>query len=280
MFRSRDAYGVPSSILAGLGLHDLVCCYYLLISKYKSAGRTVLWRISMAILIVLSISLIISAMSIDFFITPYDSNIMGIVFFFGNVFDILVIIGIVTALLYRLRIFYGQTRFFYAMVVLGAISIILKSVAHGFGMALMLQFQAGIKPGKNKLLGVISTWTAIASCFEGPFSALTSFFFIYALTDNSETHQLREILKKPIGIRLAIVLFLNLVTIILGIWQANNDNFISHLVFYIPNWTYPLQMYCYLDLTYVSAKKLLLQSSNTTSNGSVKEHNGITKVPM
>jgi hypothetical protein len=72
---------------------------------------------------------------------------------------------------------------------------------------------------------------------------------------------------KEIGRRLAAIFLLNVIIAVFSMWLIRDNNHISHTSYYLTSYAYALQLHTFLDLSYVSAKEIILEQLNqSTSN--------------
>ncbi|KAI8895190.1 hypothetical protein BC833DRAFT_651442 [Globomyces pollinis-pini] len=279
--RQYSAYETPSGIFIGMGFHYLFAAGYLLAEKVQTAHKTSLWRLGFVTWLSLAGFIIMQAMMLDVEVSPYThpSWYRGFQYVFACSTNILLTFGTTLLILTRVRLFYGsRSRFNYSMIVLAIAVCILKCIGNAFGMKIGYESANLIYPNphNNPLYKTFPSFMAIALTVEGIFTTLGSVSFLLILIDfegpSTWSAAQYELLRKE-GLRLGLIVVFNIVSAVLAIWIAINDNFISHTGFYLPSLLYGLEFYSFLDLSYNSAKKIIMEQKKSTSKEN-KSSNG------
>ncbi|KAJ3274432.1 hypothetical protein HDV01_003036 [Terramyces sp. JEL0728] len=169
----------------------------------------------------------------------------------------------------RVKIFYAERKaLYYGMVAFGIIVILLK----GFGdfLGILVSYQTGLgqyaSPMDHPYYRSIALVMAAATAFEAVYSALGSYLFISFLLSASHSDSAIDKVRmvKEEVISLSVIMFAELVMTILAIWVKFDDNYISHVAFFMPSFVYALELKTFLALSYHSAKKIISAQKTST----------------
>ncbi|KAJ3315128.1 hypothetical protein HDV04_004269 [Boothiomyces sp. JEL0838] len=274
--RDFNAYGTPSGIFLGLAFHDFATASVILFSKLDSA-KSFLWQSSFFTWIILALFIIAQFIGLDYFMSPYELTNIGYVLVANYLLNILTTLGITTMMVYRVKIFFGKSStIFKVMIAFQLIVLAFKGVGSFFGCLVSYQFQTGVSQlATNVHFRDIGLFEAIGQAAEGIFSACGSTAFIYALTSSHSKQRQKtfaDIAVTPIGMRLIAILLLNFTIAVFGVWDYFDDNYIDHTGFFMPSWTYALQLHTFLDLSYISAKKIVFGQVSSSYKMSGKDN--------
>jgi hypothetical protein len=267
--RATIAYGTPSAVFIGMAIYELSNSLVLLYSKFRSSGRTLLWRMSMATFVFVVFVVAVQLVALDYFMSPYELPNLGIwlVAAFGTAF--IASFAMTILLLYRVYLFYGKSNMgTWAMALLAFVVIVLKGFSSSQGVALSLNFQRS-RTFDPTIIERMAGANAIGTLGEAVYNTLGSLAFLNALTESKAQFKFfKRIMFKEIGRRLAAIFVLNVIICGFSIWLIRNDNHISHTSYYLTSYGYALQLYTFLDLSYVSAKEIVMEQLQYSSGNS------------
>jgi hypothetical protein len=266
--RATIAYGTPSAVFIGMALYELSNSLLLLYNRYRSSGRTLLWRLSIVTWFAIVFTVAIQLIALDYFMSPYELGSLGIWLAAGFGAAIIAAFLTVLLILYRVYMFYGKTHLgTMAMTVLALVVVVMKAIGNGQGVLMSIGFQRN-KSFDGGLITRMAAANALGTLGEAIYSTLGSIAFLHALTDSkSKWTFFRRLMFKEIGRRLAAIFLLNVIIAVFSIWLIRDDNHISHTSYYLTSYAYALQLHTFLDLSYVSAKEIILEQLNqSTSN--------------
>ncbi|KAJ3323344.1 hypothetical protein HDV06_001864 [Boothiomyces sp. JEL0866] len=270
-FNGREyiAYTTPSAIIIGIGIHSLFSAGIMIVNVENK--KTPVWRVSLLSFILLTMFMGLQFHIVDFFTSPYltPNGYFDYVFCAGYITNILLTIAIASLLLMRVKIFYSERKgLYYGMIALGILVILLK----GFGdfLGIMVSYQTGVgeyaSPSEHPYYSDIALVMAVATAFEAVFSALGSYFFISFLLSASHSDSAIDkvrMVKEEI-ISLTVIMVAQLFLTVLAIWVKFEDNYISHVAFFMPSFVYALELKTFLALSYHSAKKIISAQKTST----------------
>ncbi|KAJ3261165.1 hypothetical protein HK103_006474 [Boothiomyces macroporosus] len=270
-FNGRDyvAYTTPSAIIIGIGLHSLFSAAIMIVNVENK--KTPVWRVSLLSFLLLTLFMGLQFHIVDFFTSPYltPNGYFDYVFCAGYVTNILLTISIAALLLMRVKIFYSERKsLYYGMIALGMLVIMLKGLGDFLGIYVSYQTGVGMyaSPFDHPYYSDIALVMAIATAFEAIFSALGSYLFISFLLSASHSDSAIDKVRmvKEEVISLTIIMISQLFMTVLAIWVKFDDNYISHVAFFMPSFVYALELKTFLALSYYSAKKIISAQKTST----------------
>lgn len=267
--RTSNAYLATSTVLVGAAIPDFGASFMLLAGKFSSR-QTAVWKLAVFTWISLGMFLTAQFLVLDFISSPYKAPS----YWFGTIIganyfsNFLVTVGISILLVLRIRIFYGKKNGFYkAMLLAGFIVGLLKGAANALGVYISYK-AATLKipaPQFDPNYKYIAPAFAISMTGEGIFAIVGTLSFISFLRgDNTNSSKL---VNKEI-FRIAIISILNIICVALAIWITFDDNYINHSSFWIPSLIYSMELFCFLDLSYNSARAILSESADLSNSQS------------
>lgn len=69
--RLDSAYTIPAAVFLGIALHDLTSALFLLITKFNTARKTLVWILSTITWLFLALYISIQLLTIDFIDSPF-----------------------------------------------------------------------------------------------------------------------------------------------------------------------------------------------------------------
>lgn len=174
--------------------------------------------------------------------------------------------------MFRLTIFYGKGTLAKCMALLGIFVCITKGFGDFIGIYVSWTYATSRfgSPSEHPLYSYIAMVLAFAGTLEGIFSVICSISFLLYLTnfksDSKDWRHFRSRVFKKEGIRLGMIVILQMVLVSFGIWVAFNDNSTSHVVFFFPSVLYSLEVHTFLELSYNAAKQILNDVKNSMLN--------------
>ncbi|KAI8899687.1 hypothetical protein BC833DRAFT_647692, partial [Globomyces pollinis-pini] len=274
--RDYDAYLCTSGILLGIASQELFAAAKLLLTIQ---ARTTLYIVAIIAWISIFLFIIVQFITIDYISSPYIAT-DGYLFYMYTInygLNFIVTIAVTTMLLLRTKLFYGRSsKLFYGMVLLGLIVIGLK--ANGVYLGIKVSWQSATgefqQPSLNPDYPKVAGSLAIASVTEGLFSVIGSISFLYFLLDY-KIHNFKVVKDslRDDSFRLFTISILYIVTAVFGLWIVWDDNWISHMGFYMTTFTYSMELHTFLKISYKSAKKIIYNQQTSTSfnHSSIKE---------
>ncbi|KAJ3318975.1 hypothetical protein HDV06_006790 [Boothiomyces sp. JEL0866] len=271
--REFIAYTIPSCLFVGFAIHDLFSSLILLLTKFKTAGNTILWKIAFLTWFFIFALIAVQVMVLDFFASPYVATNMyvGIIIGLNYFMNWLVTLGITFMLVVRIKLFYGKTStIFKMMTIYGVVVVLLKLAGNILGMYVCYRVANGqyLIPNFDPLYPSVALALAFGLSFEGVFSAIGTVSFLYFLTgfQGFKNEIISDKKFQYEAARLTVIFGLSVLVSILGIWLAINDNWIDHSAYFIPSCIYSLELLAFLDLSYNNAKDMLVSSKDKSSS--------------
>lgn len=273
--RDYNGYLTSSGIMLGMALHNLATAMFILLIKAKLAYKTALWNIAMFAWLSLTGFVVLQIIAIDYISSPYltGDNFLGTIFLLNYSFNFLTTIFVTSLIVIRIRLFYGKSAFSTTMYVMGFLTILGKGAGNAIGVFVSIRFimQLYGTPVQDPYYSKIALVMTFALLFEALFTAIGTLSFLSYLTDFKLTESLftmkNKVLKKE-TLKLFLVIFLNFINAIFAVWVAFDDNWISHNGFFMDSLTYTLELYAFIELSYISAKKLILETHKTSTEKS------------
>lgn len=272
--REFRAYLIPSAIFTGLAVHELFGAFCLLMAI--KAKRSTVWLGSFVVYLLVSTAVVLNFIILDYFASPYTQtlNLVGNLMTTAYCTNLISSVAIVTLFLTRIKLFFGhRSLFFRLMLVLGVWVVIVKAAGDYNGAKVSRALALGLIRTPNQ--HVDYNWTpmilAFASMFEGIFSAVSSFSFLYYLSDFStaRTGSWQDYFKKvPTReiVRACFILGTHVWIAIMGTWIVFESNYISHTGFYMVALVHAMEIHFFLDLSYRTSKAILGQIKEKSSN--------------
>ncbi|KAJ3275590.1 hypothetical protein HDV01_007593 [Terramyces sp. JEL0728] len=261
--------------MLGMALHNLASAAFILIVKAKLAYKTGLWNVAILAWLSLTGFVVLQIIAIDYISSPYmtGNSFLGMIFLLNYCFNFLTTIFVTALIVIRIRLFYGASTFSYIMYFMGFLTILGKGAGNGIGVVVSVQYIQLIynSPVEDPLYPKIALVMTFALLFEALFTAIGTLSFLSYLTDFKLAEGLftmqNKVLKKETG-KLFLVIFLNFINASFAVWVAFDDNWISHNGFFMDSLTYTLELYAFIELSYISAKKLILETHKTSTEKS------------
>ncbi|KAJ3334684.1 hypothetical protein HDU91_002599 [Kappamyces sp. JEL0680] len=255
--RDYQAYGTPSGIILGMGLRYLWRTVLLLIQK-SNTRHTILYQLSCLACFLVSVMSAVQIVLLDFFSSPYYLDYSGYLLVVGYALNALSTILISILMLYRILVVYGLShKLTWSMFALAVVVVAGKIIGNFYGIATAWRFQTGqySSPTQDPLFGNVA---------RGVFLSICSVAFLYGLTlswDLSEHLKVASFMQTFLC--LMLILATNIANAVLATVAAVNDNYISHVGFYLTGFSYALTIYTFVDLSYVTARELILSQLNS-----------------
>lgn len=143
------------------------------------------------------------------------------------------------------------------MYVLGALVIIVKGIGNVYGiLSLFNEFGDSHRVLSNIILAAGSILDLIFSVY-----ACMGFLFVLSGSDYGQKKTIMEILLDFAGYRLVMISGVHLVICLFAIYNALRPaTYITSTGFYLPSWAFGLELWTFLELSYVTAKEIALKN--------------------
>ncbi|KAJ3256248.1 hypothetical protein HK103_005611 [Boothiomyces macroporosus] len=274
--RQPGAYRTIGGLLIGLGIHNILCAIFVLAQKSQRGAQSAIWYLSLFASVSVVAFLSVQVMMLDFMTSPYAAPdwYIGLLLMLNWAFHFLSGVSISIILLSRLRIFYnGYTVMIKSMTLLLVLVILVKGVSNGLGVYCTYGVFSNqyLQYEDHPLFSLAESLAAGAGVVEGVFSIVGSISFLNALFTSfiDKSTFVKGVLVKHEGYRLMIILILHTLTSVLLLYNAiSYQSQYSLLAFYIPSWNYGLEVYTFLEMTYHSAKNIILDQQATAQQKS------------
>ncbi|KAJ3321202.1 hypothetical protein HDV06_004545 [Boothiomyces sp. JEL0866] len=277
--RQTGAYRTIAGLLIGLGIHNILCALFVLCQKTQKGAQSAIWYLSLFAALSVVAFLTVQVMMLDFMTSPYPAPnwYIGLLLMLNWAFHFLSGVSISIILLSRLRIFYNShTLIIKSMTLLLVLVILVKGASNGLGVYCTYGVFTNqyLHYEDHPQFPLAEALAAGAGVVEGVFSIAGSISFLNALFTSfiDKSTFAKGILIKHEGYRLMIILVLHTLTSVLLLYNAiDYSSQYSLLGFYLPSWNYGLEVYTFLELTYHSAKNIILDQQLTAQQKSRTE---------
>ncbi|KAJ3272753.1 hypothetical protein HDV01_005281 [Terramyces sp. JEL0728] len=276
MDRQPGAYRTIAGLLIGLGIHNILCAVFVLFQKSQRGSQSAIWYLSLFASFSVIAFLLVQVMMLDFMTSPYAAAnwYIGLLLMLNWAFHFLSGVSISIILLCRLCIFYdSRTIITKSMTLLLVLVILVKGASNGLGVYCTYGVFTNqiLTYEDHPQFSLAEALAAGAGVVEGVFSIAGSISFLNALFTSfiDKSSFAKGILLKHEGYRLMIILVLHILTSVLLLYNAiSYQSQYTLLGFYIPSWNYGLEVYTFLELTYHSAKNIILDQQWTAQQQS------------
>jgi hypothetical protein len=200
---------------------------------------------------------------------------LGLIQFLNYFFHLLATIGISSVLMLRLSVFYTATSaLMMTMYLLVSLVIVSKAVGDGYGMVMSLSIMRNeyLRYEQHPYFLRSQMILGIGASVDMLFSVLGSVGFLYALyaadAETTKKSFIKDVLFEHEGYRLVMVCFLHMFICGFAMFVSTGrpHTHITHTGLYIPSWVYALELRTFLELSYVTAKEIILKQGKTTSS--------------
>ncbi|KAI8895368.1 hypothetical protein BC833DRAFT_601474 [Globomyces pollinis-pini] len=287
--RSPTAFLTPATLLLGLAISENVSSLNLIISKWINASNTNIWRVSVICWFIVSIFLIFQIIILDFLSSPYvvPDWWIGFMHMMNYLLDYFATVAVGIILMIRMRVFYGtRSKAFITMIVLSFLLLLFKGIGIYYGITVSLSIMnlTYLNYTDHPSFPYIFSYLAIAHIIEAIFFTLGSLGFLFAIgkgLGKSADSLYMEILMKYDGVRLIMIIVLNVMISVFGLIAAvdNEINWVVHVGLYLPSITYALSFHTFLRNSYITAKEMVEDQYNDTfsQNKNSNLSNSLTK---
>ncbi|KAJ3272754.1 hypothetical protein HDV01_005282 [Terramyces sp. JEL0728] len=274
MIRQESAYRAFAALMLGIAVHNYSSSGLLLISKADKANTGWIWRLSCLAWLFSVGFLIVQMIILDYLTSPYavPDWWVGLVVLLNFLFHYLGALFIAWTLLIRLRVFYPNSSLYViSMIVLLVTIFVSRTVSDMTGVYIsytVLQNKY-LAYEQHPYFSFCEKVTAVSAIIEAVYSSLGSLGFLNSLADAVQSNKksfFMNVLVKHEGYRLVLIVVLQSLTGILLLWESIfGRTVITNSALYIPSWTYSIELVAFLELSYVTAKKIMLEQSHTPS---------------
>ncbi|KAJ3321201.1 hypothetical protein HDV06_004544 [Boothiomyces sp. JEL0866] len=246
MIRQESAYRAFAALMLGIAVHNYSSSGLLLISKADKANTGWIWRLSCLAWLFSVGFLVVQMIILDFLTSPYAVPDWWVGLVNSSLYVISMVILLVT-------IFVSRTISDMTGVYISYTVVQNKYLAYE---------QHPYFPFCEKV-------TAVSAIIEAIYSTLGSLGFLNSLAEAVQSNKksfFMNVLVKHEGYRLVLIVILQCLTAILLLWESIfGRTVVTNSALYIPSWTYSLELVAFLELSYVTAKKIMLEQSHTPS---------------
>jgi hypothetical protein len=159
------------------------------------------------------------------------------------------------------------------MYVLAGAVVISKGVGDAYGtvMAYQVLKVEYLRYEDHPYFKIASAILGISTLIDLVFSILGSVGFLFALSANeSKGSFIKDVLIHHHGYRLVLISVIHILICSFMMYSINNEHtYITKLGLYLPSWVVALELYTFLELSYVSAKEIIL-NQGTSSGGDTR----------
>jgi hypothetical protein len=277
MERQRNAYVTPAAVILGIALHNLASSVYLLSQKARKASSNWIWKASLMAALVIFGFIVCQMIILDFITSSYivPDYWLGLVQFLIYLFHLLATIAISTVLMLRLSVFYtAYSSLMVSMYFLLFLVIMSKTIGDGFGMILSLAVMRNeyLTYEQHPYFVISQTILGVGATADLLFSVLGSVGFLYALSaigsNPTKKSFFRDVLFEHDGYRLIMICILHIFICSFALFVSfgRSHTFITRTGLYMPSWVYALELRTFLELSYVTAKEIIIKQGKTTSS--------------
>ncbi|KAI8896401.1 hypothetical protein BC833DRAFT_553814 [Globomyces pollinis-pini] len=272
--RQDNAYLAASAMIIGIAYHNSASALVLILSKATTAGKGALWRLALLAWLVTTAFVVFQTIILDFITSPYPVPDwwVGFIQLMNFVFHFLTTVALVAMMMTRLSVFYKKgSNFMISMYIMSFIVILVKLVGESYAtvMSLSIMNNTYLRYEEHPYYPISQGMLAASGTSEMIFSIVGSVGFLNALNTSvggSRQQFIQEVLIKHEGYRLVLLTVLYTIFATFLIYGANFQHTpLTHCVFYLPSWIYALELRTFLELSYVSAKEIILKQANTSS---------------
>ena len=238
-FRNHDSYVSLAGILLGAALPELISTLVVLLGRAESY-KTTMWILSFYSATMLLIYMISQFLVLDFVASPYKvpEHFLGIMLMANYGFNLLVSVGISILFAYRIALFHGK-RSAIALVFYGFCGLVIcgKAIANAIGFKIGIDtynLVYGLDYRSNPLYNLVPIGMSVAMSVEAVYSTVGSLVFLSFVTGKSNLKELGKadsaVIRRE-SFRIKLIALTNFLNLLLAVWVAFDDNFISHVAY-------------------------------------------------
>ncbi|KAJ3318050.1 hypothetical protein HDV06_000862 [Boothiomyces sp. JEL0866] len=245
--------------------------FFVLLQKYKNSALGTLWYMSLFASISITSFQSVQMILLDFLTSPYAASdgYLGILLMLNWSFYFLSGSSIAIIIQRRLQVIYEKdTTLFQSMNFLLILLLTTKGTACGLGVYCGYGVYKNyyLKYDDHPLFHTVETISAFGGLLEAVYSSTGSILFLSALNTMGQDFIpfMLKVIANHEGHRLILILVMHAATATMMMYNAfSYQTGYTLLAFYLPSWTYGLEVYTFLDLAYHSAKDILQEQQAT-----------------